>query len=301
MTTIYIKPLSVLLLVCGSCCLLSSLTVRADDKISMDWFLDVDAGYQQQRIEKSTTELKSVTFAPSLGVGNWDLSLTVPWYEKQGEFYIDGIRPHLVTRCERLTNLIPARQKRLIETGKLTQKQLDGCDKILDALAQLNDMHSGVGDLTSFARYHSALGDSVDWSTNFGLGYKADTGDSETGIGSGTKEAGLSYQANTFSFGANAGYDIASGDNSIDDIYQTRNYLYATLSAANKFTNWLTLGISLNAQQAYVVDEKNTKILTEYMDISPLDQLRVHLSVSQYSGDSYLPDKEVGANITYSF
>lgn len=290
----------------SSCCLFwLCAVVHAEQQTDLDWLLDIDTEYQQQNIGKSTAELKSVVFAPSLELGGWDLSLTLPWYQKQGEFYINGVRPHLLTRCERITNLTPARQKILIERGKVTQKQLDRCDKILDTLAELNQTHSGIGDVTAFAHYHLPLGVDTGWGANFGLGYKADTGDSETGIGSGTKdgllEFGVFYHGDTFSFSANAGYDVVSGDEAVADVYQTRNYAYTNFNISKKLTDWLTLGASFNGQQAYVSNDPATKNVTEYFDLTPIDQLTLHFYVSQYLGDGFLPDKELGANITYSF
>jgi len=296
-TKIFRKCVTLLLLGCAS--------AYAEDQTSLDWLLDIDVAYQQQNIGKSTADLTSVIIAPSLELGNWDLSLSLPWYEKQGEFYINGIRPRLITRCERITSLTPAKQKILIERGKITQKQLDRCDKVLDALSELNATHSGIGDITAFARYRFPLSADINWGTSFGVGYKADTGDSETGIGSGTKdgllEFGVFYQRNTFSFSANAGYDFVSGDESVAEVYQTKNFAYTNINISKKITEWLTLGASFNGQQAYLVDAATTKIVTEYIDISPLDQLTLHFYISQYSGDSFLPDKELGANLTYSF
>jgi hypothetical protein len=278
---------------------------NAEEQTSLEWLFDVDAGYQQQTIDKSTAELTSVIFAPSLELGNWDLSLNVPWYEKQGEFYINGTRPRLITRCERITNLKPARQKLLIELGKLTQKQLDRCEIVLETLTQLNAKHSGIGDITGFARYRFPLGDDSGWGASLGAGFKSDTGDSETGIGSGTQdglfELGLFLQRDKFSFSVNLGYDAVSGDESIADIYQTQNYAYTSLNLSRSITSWLTLGASFSGQQAYVANGEDTKIVTEYIDLSFVENLNIHLYASQYSGDSLLPDKELGANITYSF
>lgn len=292
------------LTVLGIICFLSPM-IYAEEQANVDWLLDVDAGYQQQTINKFTAELTSVILAPTLEVGGLDLSLIIPWYQKQGEFYINGIRPRLITRCEGITSLTPARQKILIERGKLTQKLLDKCNMVLDALGDLNATQSGIGDITGFARYHFPIGADSGWGTSLGLGYKSSTGDSDTGIGSGTQDAllelGVFFTRDNFSFSVDAGYDVASGDDAIADVYQTQNVAYASINMSRNFTDWFTLGVSFNGQQAYVVHGEDTKILTEYIDVKPFDALNIHLYTSQYSGDDLLPDKEIGANFTYSF
>lgn len=291
--------LSLMGFVCGS------LAAHADEQTNLEWLFDVDAGYQEQTIDQSTAKLTSVIFAPSLELGNWDLSLNIPWYEKQGEFYINGTRPRLITRCERITSLKPARQNLLIALGKLTQIQLDRCEIVLETLTQLNAKHNGIGDITGFARYNFLLGDDTGWGTSLGLGYKSDTGDAETGIGSGTRdtqfELGVFFRRNKFSLNFNVGYDLVSGDESIADIYKTQNYAYASINLSRSFTDWLTLGVSFNGQQAYVANGEDTKILTEYINLSFVENVNIHFYTSQYSGDSLLPEKELGANLTYSF
>lgn len=277
----------------------------AKEKTTLDWMLDVDLGYQQQTIQKSTAELTSITFSPSVIWGNWDLSLTVPWYETQGEFYINGIRSRLAARCERITNLAPALQKLLVGRGLLTQKQIQTCDLALGLLTQLNAKQNGIGDVTGFAHYNFPLGADTGWGASLGVGYKSNTGDSDTGLGSGTQdglfELGVFFAHEQFSLSLNAGYDFVSGDAAIADVYQTKNFAYTSINLSKDFTDWFRLGVNFSGQQAYIVHGGDTKIFTEYIDLTPFEKLSIHVFVSQYSGDDLLPDKEVGANLTYSF
>lgn len=282
-----------------------SSLLYAEEPAQLEWLLDVDVSYQQQTIGKSNTELSSLTLAPSLEWENLYLSLTIPWYEKSGEFYINGVRSQFITRCDRLTALKPARQTALIESGKITQKLLDKCVMVLDTLGQLNATHSGIGDVAGFARYHFLSETDNGWSTNLGVGYKSNSGDSDIGIGSGTQdlllEWGVNFSRENFIFSLNAGYDFMSNDNSIQDVYQTKNFAYTSADISQGITDWLRLGASFNAQQAYVEHGVDTKIVSEYVNLAFFDQLNIHVYISQYNGDSLLPDNEVGVNLSYGF
>lgn len=277
----------------------------ADDKNGLDWGIDVNLGHQQQSFSTATAELTSVTFNPLLQVDNWNFSFSLPWYKSQGEYFVNGIRPLLITRCERLDSVTPARLQLLVQRGDITQKQIETCAILLSEVAKLNESHSGVGDISGFARYAKAVSDDGVWNASVGLGYKTDSGDSEAGLGTGTKEVmldvGISMALSDYFFNIMLGYNMVSSHDDIEEIYSPKNYAYANVDLSKAITNWCTLGANVSAQQAYIEDGESTQSITGYVNFSLTSTLELHLYTSRYNASNYSPTSEVGANISYSF
>lgn len=293
---------SLLLLSASYSAVAAESSVLADDVA--EWVFDFDGGRQQQTFNNSTADLTHVIFTGVWSLENWDASLDAPWYEKQGNFFINGVRPRLIIRCERLEALTPLRQKVLLALGKITQRQLNVCTILLNKIAQASMQNSGMGDVSGVIKYNYPLDDEARWSTHIGLGYKADNGDAETGIGSGTKdtslESGIVFAGEKNSFSAVFGYNWVSDSSAIAGVYKSKNYAYVDIDCSHTFTDWFSAGAIYVNQQAYVDAGSATKITTGYIDFTATENLMLHIYLTHYSG-SDTPDKEAGLSIHYNF
>jgi hypothetical protein len=286
---------NIMLLVCA----FSGLT-HADS----NWNFDIGVDRQHQTFGQSTSDLTTVSFDPSFQSDNWLFSLSAPWYKTQGDYYLNGVRPRLITRCERLSSLSPARQAILIAKGKVTQKLINRCERLVDVKTRLDESQQGIGDITGFVNYSLPLVDDSSWSAIFGLGYKSDTGDVDSQLGSGTKdglvEGGLSYGSDKASFGITLGYDFVSDGEKISGVYEPQNYAYAHFNGAYNLGDWVSIGFVASSQKAYVVGGHDVKSVTEYVTFSAGDHVSFKIYTVQFSGEES-PDKEIGASLSCSF
>lgn len=288
-----------------SCILFASAT-KADDAKDVDLGLDINLGHQHQSFNHYSADLTNLTFDPNLQVGNWDFSLAVPWYQKKGEFYIDGVRPRLLSQCEKLAEYTVEEIRELIRGGTDKQRKLVTRCKILqNQMDKLSATESGIGDITGFVHYSVAIGENTGWYTSAGLGYKTDSGDEDTGLGTGSRdtqvELSVGFSGEKYSFSIMGGYDAVSGDEPIGKAYRPQNYAYTSTDFSRAFTDWLTLGVNFSAQQAYIENGDTMKVLTVYVDFIPAENWNLHVYTSDYSGVKGAPNREIGASVQYSF
>ena len=160
----------------------------------------------------------------------------------------------------------------------------------------------GIGDITAFVHYGMPLDDRGIWLGSVGLGYKADSGDVDEGMGSGTRdvmaEGILGAGIGKFNATAVAGYTWIVGGDAEEG---TDDYAYATLDLSVKPLQWLALGVSWDYQQAYVEVGDNAQWFTAYVGFKPLDSLRVRLYSKDYRDTVGYPDKEYGGYVGLSF
>lgn len=278
------------------------LRVHAEEVV---WDVNLNLSKQHQSFESSSADLTTLSLDPSLQYGNWDFSLSVPWYRSEGEYYLNGVRPLLVARCTKLQGLTATQIQKLINRGILTEKQVARCENFMNKLDELNEPHSGIGDVTAFIHYSFAVDNDEIWKASAGLGYKSDSGDASTGLGSGTKdvmfELGISAATERNLFNLVIGYDSIIDSNDFKGVYEPENYAYASAELSRLINDWLTLGATLNIQQSNIAEGDDTKSVTGYVDFIFSPQWNLHCYMSRYANTQFSPDSEFGVNIRYTF
>jgi hypothetical protein len=277
----------------------------SDENTDSDWSLDLSVGHQKQSFSSATARLSSLSINPSFSTGNWNFFVSLPWYKIEGDYYIDGYASRFATFCSRLNELTDIRKAQLIKLGKITTQQVKNCNAFQSRVEDLNEAKSGIGDVSGFVHYVYDLDDEGLWSATTGLGYKADTGDAELGLGTGTKDAivelGVNLRTEKNFLGVLVGYTLNLTDQSVDEVYQSKNYAYVSIDASQSFTKWFSLGANWNMQQAYIEGEDATQFVTIYLDFSFFTDAALRLYTNRYKESEVAPDSEVGVELSYRF
>jgi hypothetical protein len=271
----------------------------------VDWSLDLGVGQQQQTFSNATAKLSSFSLTPSLTVNNWNLFVSLPWYRVKGDYFLEGNRPKFVTLCNRLNSLTSARKTLLVNNGIVTQQQVNNCAAFQAQLDDLNKVNSGLGDVSGFVQRLYELESDGTWSMTAGLGYKSDSGDVDLGLGTGTQDAmlevGVNMQTEKNFLNAMLGYNLIVADEEIDDLYQSKNYAYASIDFSRSLTKWFSLGANWSAQQAYIEGEEATKFIRVYADFLFMPEAALRLYTSRYLGTENVPNSEAGVELSYRF
>lgn len=268
-------------------------TIASSDQT--DFGVDLRAEREHQEFEDSSADIDTLSVQPWLQIDNWSFSLDVPWQRAEGEYFlVGGAQPAPKNICQVPSSFLQ-KYPRLAATAGAT------CPTNAPATSEVRE-ESGIGDITGFVHYGKPLDDRGVWLGSVGLGYKADSGDVEEGMGSGTRdvmaEGILGAGIGKFNATAVAGYTWIVGGDAEEG---TNDYAYATLDLAAKPLRWLTLGVSWDYQEAYVSVGDDVQWLTAYVGLNPLDYLRVRLYTKDYRDTLGYPETEYGGYVGLSF
>jgi hypothetical protein len=172
--------------VCGLACA-SPLFAVAEDE-SKFWGAYLSLGSAHQEYSSTAADMNSISITPYMLMGGWEISVSLPWYSIDGNYFTNGTLPRVLDGCNRLLELSESRQQRLIRRGRISRAQLDNCQAAVDELAAAEASASGVGDLGFYANYGVSLTESGTWWGGLGLGYSHDNGDYEKGLGKGARD-----------------------------------------------------------------------------------------------------------------
>lgn len=288
--------------VCGLVCA-SPLPVSAQDESGF-WGADIALSSAHQAYSSATADMNSISFAPYVLVGGWEISASLPWYSIDGNYFANGTLPRILDTCNRLLGLSEARQQRLIRRSRITPIQLENCQEAVDELAATATSVSGVGDLGFYTNYGVNLTESGSWWGGVGLGYTLDNGDYEKGLGKGSRDTSLQFTLgstiNQWQTQFMLGYVMVDPTDTTDEV---DSYAQTSAGVAYEFADWFTLGTDYSFEQSYIVDGEDIKILTIYGDFTLLEDWKIHLYASDYAdadAEEY-PDTEFGVSLFYSF
>lgn len=266
------------------------------------WGADIFLGSAHQEYNSATADMNSVSFTPYILAAGWEISMSIPWYDVDGNYFTNGRLPRIIDACHRLLGLSETRQQRLIRRGVITRNQLEACQTAVNELEAAEASASGLGDLGFFANYVISLNESASWWGGLGLGYSLDNGDYEKGLGKGATDASIHLSLGS-SIGKwqtqyTLGYVSVNATDTTDDI---NDYAQASASVAYSFTDWFSLGVDYAIEQSYIADEENIKIMTLNGDFSFAEEWKIHVYLSDYADVKSYPETEVGLSIGYSF
>ena len=272
----------------------------------IEYGLDFSAERAHQVFKDSSADLDTVALQPYLQVDNWSFTLDVPWQRAKGEVFInDNFQPSpkyltkILSKCDTYAAATPAQRQWLAKRfPNITNVLNTQCQNT----AQTDNEVSGLSDVTGFVHYSMPLDEQGIWLGSIGLGYKADNGDADNGLGSGTSDAklegSLSAMFGMFTGTVTLGYDWVVGGSEADYV---DNSTYASLDLSVKPKSWLILGANWNYQQAYVSGFDDVQSVSGYVTVKPLDKLKLRVYYKNYLSVENYPDHEVGGGVSYSF
>lgn len=267
-----------------------------------NWGADFSVSTQHQEYELVSADMQSLRFSPYFQTGNWAFSATLPWMKIDGDYFINGSVPRIVSFCSRLQDTSPLVIQRLINRGRITPEQVARCNQINDRLDEMEESQSGMGDISLSANYLWQWGTAETWWTSLGLEYKADNGDVETGIGSGSRDTSLSlgvgYQGEKWSNHLDASFTSVSAT---DSPYEIEDYSSFSAGIAYLFWGSVTWGLDYQFEQAYLVAGEEVKYFSTYLDWAISDAWSLRLNVSDYDDAPEYPQTEYGVDLTFSF
>lgn len=301
------------LVLCTALCIPTAYA-QPQKESAINWGMDLRIQREHQDFDDSDAQLNTLSLQPYMQVGNWDISLNLPWQQIDGEYFVNGFQPTPSRICERLSSLSFLQRQVLLNRGRITNEQLNYCDNQSAEPEVIDSSVSGMSDVSLMARYAMPLDQQGVWLGSLGLGYKWDNGDKNSGIGSGTRDttadlslSGLSGKWIGFvSVGhvwISGGVAYSEVDETNDEVinYGYDDYAYATLDGGYKFTDWLTLGARANIQQAYIPGGEDVKWLTAYANFRVYKKFRLRTYVNDYLDVAAYPEQEFGASLSYSF
>lgn len=267
-----------------------------------NWGADFSVSTQHQEYELVSADMQSLTLAPYFQTGNWTFSATLPWMKIDGDYFINGSVPRVVSLCSRLQDASPLVIQRLINRGRITPEQIARCNQINDQLDELEESQSGIGDISLSANYLWQWGSAETWWASLGLEYKADNGDVETGIGSGSRDTsvslGLGYQGEKWSNHLDASFTSVSAT---DSSYAIEDYSAVSAGIAYLFWDSVTWGLDYQIEQAYLKEGENIKYFSTYLDWSITDNWGLRIAASDYDDVPEYPQTEYSVDLHFSF
>jgi hypothetical protein len=256
--------------------------------------IDLSAQRQHQIFQDSSADIDTLSLLPYLQTGNWLFTLDLPWQHARGEYFVIGEQPSPRLVC-RVSGTV------LQSHPRFARYVSNNCQPLTTATSAANDA-SGVGDVVAFARYGVPLDNLGIWLGSVGVGYQADTGDVDKGLGSGVRDVMLEGSADArigkFSVLGVAGYAWIVGG---DAAQGTDDYLYMTFSLGYRVLRWLALRAAWDYQQAYTPGGADVQAATASVGFRPVERLRLHFYAKDYFDAAAYPDREYGGYVTWPF
>ncbi len=259
---------------------------------------DMSIEHARQRFEDTDGHYTRVTLMPGVEWGDgWQMRLELPWQKTQGETVVARASPQLVSVCEWALSH-PRRVQMWLAQGRITQAQLDRCNDLGGGVASTNA--DGLADSILWVNRFIPL--SERWAVLPQLGYKSDSGDANTGLGSGTQdaivEAGFYADVAPLSFYILIGHERVLKQSSLGDL---DDFNYATLE----------LDYALSAQWAVATGIHHETTQVDYLDdmqsVSTqlnwrfLKSYNARLLLQRYNEESGYPELETAVSISISF
>ena len=286
-------------------CLIAALlfgsgSLRAETPV---WDMLLSAEHIHQEFDASDADLDTLTFAPTVSLGSFSLSASVPWQKVSGVFFLDVAHPNVASLCSLVQGLTPLQKLRLVRDGTLTLAQLQYCNQYSGEVTTIEeeDSATGAGDIELFASYYlPPLADMA--SASLGLGYKHDNGDADSGLGTGTRdlyaETALLVQTGPLRLLLTLGYDWLQHN---DTGLALNDYGYGSLDASVLLLQALTLGVEYHFQQASTDVTDDLDYLVWYGELDLPAGWGGRLFLTDYLDADNLPREEFGGSLSWHF
>jgi Putative MetA-pathway of phenol degradation len=267
-----------------------------------NWGADFSIGAQHQEYELVSADMQSLTFSPYFQTGGWTFSATLPWMKVDGDYFSNGTVPRIVSLCSRLQETSPLVIERLINRGRISPEQVARCQQLNNQLDQVEESQSGMGDVSVSANYLWQWGPGESWWTLLGVDYKADNGDVDAGLGSGSRDTtaslGMGYDGQKWSHHLDASFTKVSVT---DSPYEVDDYSSFGTGVAYLFWDAISLGLDYQIEQAYLKEGETIKYISAFLDWSISDKMGIRIAASDYDEVPEYPQSEYGVDLHFSF
>lgn len=279
-----------------------SVSLAASANEEKKWGADISLSTQHQEYEIISADMNSLSISPYFKKDNWLFTVSVPWMQIDGDYFVNGNVPRVVNFCQRVDKASPQRLQRLVERGRITQKQLDRCNAFTDVLSEREESQSGLGDINLAAEYVYYWGQSESWWTSIGIGYKHDNGDVEKAIGSGSRDSnldlGIGYEG--IKWFSHLDYSFVSVS-ATKTPFAVDDYSGLAAGVGYNLLDNLSLGIDYQKEEAYLQTGEDIDYWSSYLHWLVTDNWSLILSASDYDSGVEYPESEYGMQISYSF
>ena len=268
----------------------------------VEWDFTVEAERVEQSFEDGDSTIDTFTLAPALHVGDWSFSLSAPWQQVDGSYFVNNAYPNLEYVCSQINSLTALQKWLLYQNGTLTPQQIQYCNQTggVESVT-LQDSVDGWNDIEIFASYFLPLFSDV-FSAAVGLGYKHDNGDAEAGLGTGTRdlfaEANGWWHLGKVVIGLTLGYEhLLENSTSI----ALEDYGYTSLDARWQLHELVAPGVEYHYQQANADVLDDLDYFTYYVRVGRSSGLGARLFITDYRDATGYPEEEFGGSLSYSF
>lgn len=259
---------------------------------------DMSIEHTRQQFEDTDGNYTRVSVIPGVEWGEgWQLRLELPWQTTQGETVVARASPQQVSICEWVQSH-PRRVQQWLAQGKITQAQLDRC----------NDLDGGVASTEA-----DGLADSILWFNRFiplterwavlpQLGYKSDSGDANTGLGTGTEDAiaevGLYADFAPISLYALLGHERVLRQSSLGDL---DDFSYTTLELDYALSAQWVVGTGIHRETTQVDYLDDMQSVSAQLNWRFLKNYSARLLLQRYNEESGFPEQEAAVSLSASF
>lgn len=282
----------------------SNLTYPITERLQSDltYGLSMYTEQQHQKFNSSSADITTLAINPYVLLGNWSLSVDIPWQKISGDYFVNNFQPSTPFICQQLGNLNAAQLNSFLAAKPKFQSAYKLCNTLTTNTTQTDGDVSGISDISSYLSYGKPLDQNNIWYGMLTMGFKWDNGDIENGLGSGTKDILFEASVNaikgiwisTFSAGYNA---ILSGEDK--DNYE--NYGYLTTDLAVRAGEIVKLGSQLEWQQAASDFTDDISSIAIYITASPFEKLQLRLMLTDYLDTSGYPEQEIKGSMIFRF
>lgn len=273
--------------------------IAQDEK---NWGADISLSTQHQEFEIVSADMQTLDFAPWVKLGDLTISSSLPWMKIDGDYFVNGGLPRVVSFCRRLDGLSDQVRQGLITRGRITQTQIDRCNNLNDAIAEREASQSGIGDLSVDLEYRHYWDQANSWWSSVSAGYKHDNGDVESSIGNGSRDTtlGVALGYEGVKWFSHVDYSFTSVSPT-DTPFEVEDYASLSLGFGCNLLDNLIWGLDYQQEQAYVTLDDDIELVSSYLHWSMTDHWSMTILLSDYASATNYPQSEYSAQIIYSF
>lgn len=274
-------------------------TIAQDEK---NWGVDISLSTQHQEFEIVSADMETLDFSPWIKLGDLTISASVPLLKIDGDYFVNGGLPRVVSFCQRLDGLSPQMRQRLITRGRITQTQIDRCDNLNNSLAEREQSQSGVGDLSVDLEYRHYWDQANSWWSAVSAGYKHDNGDLDASVSSGSRDTtlGLALGYEGVKWFSHLDYSFTSVSPT-DTPFEVDDYASLSLGFGCNLLDNLTWGLDYQQEEAYLTSGDDIDLVSSYVHWAVTDHWSMTIAFSDYGSAIDYPQSEYSAQIIYSF
>jgi hypothetical protein len=286
----------------------ATLIVSVNVSAESYWDMQISAERIQQSFSGSDEEqqgdadIDTITLSPGWQTQNWSITLSLPWQQIEGRYFINNVYPNIAFTCSQINSLSNVQKLILVRQSAVTLDQVQYCsDTGGKTSSTIQDSVSGWYDIEVFSNYYLPLNSDL-INISAGIGYQHDNGNEDKGLGNGARqlfaETAWYIRRPSFNLGLRLGYYHVIKNNSTIDL---QDYGYGSMNAGWHILNNLTLSAEYHYQQSNNYFFNDYDYLTYNLYLQITDHWATQAFITDYLNQTGFPDQELGGSISYYF